>query len=112
MRQEVRQKQLAIRRAMTFGRARAIIAWLLDALSATTTYAEREPRRRVKHKWRPMYGWDLKLAPDTKLLDADGKPTRVKIAKIFTHKPGDIITSDNGKKYMVRPDQSLRLCTT
>ncbi len=100
--------------------ARAVTALLCDALDATTTYNEPVTPRsdHGAKKWRPFYGWDLGVVPGGNILDADGEPLYTKLERIFTHKPGDIVTSGSKshanvplKRYMVRQDQSLRLCT-
>jgi hypothetical protein len=97
-------------------RARAIVKDLLDSLGATTSYAQREPRRRVKLPWRALYGWQLAFtAKKGSVLDADGKPTQIELVKKFTAEPGDIVTSRASvrtgapaRRYMVRADRSLR----
>ena len=64
--------------------------------------------RRTKHPWRTLYGSGLALVPDGGVLDSDGKATNFKLAVVWTHKPGDIFASGNGRRYSVRPDRSLR----
>ena len=113
-RQERKAARAKIRQLKTVGRGRAILQFFQDALSATTTYSPREPRRRVKVPWRPLYGSYIALEADG-VLGADGKPTGVKLVRKWTHQPGDIVegnvkshTDAPLKRYMVRPDHSLR----
>ena len=103
-----------IRQLKTVGRGRAIIQALLEALGATTTYAEREPRRREKLPQTELYGSHFELKPNG-LYDGEGKPTGHTIVRVFSAQPGEIVTSRGGThtnapltRYMVRPDRSLR----
>lgn len=94
-------------------RARAVITDLLDSLGATTSYAQRTPRRREKLPWRALYGGQLAFTGDG-LLDAEGKHTGIKLVMKWTHEPGEIVESASrartgapARRYMVRADRSL-----
>lgn len=161
---EVRRARLLKRRKSFVERAKKVAQFLLDELGATTSY-DRKPfyycnkcgyagfserhsgckynaaevsRRRDKLPETTLYGWNLAVVPDGKLLDADGKPARLKIVKRFTHAPGDVVTSRAQRrielprkfdpvtlkplepkryrlepiKYVVQKDHSLRACTS
>lgn len=110
MRAHTRKLKLQARWLRTQAHGKAIIGFLLDALSATTTYNEpvtpRTPRVRPS---TDFYGSKLALVPDeSKLLGSDGKPTAFKLERQWTAQPGEIITDRRGQKYSVRPDHSLR----
>lgn len=70
--------------------------------------------KAFSHKhWRPIYGWAV-IAIGTGLLDADGNHTDSRLQRIFSHAPGDVVTSAGGKstgaapaRYIVNPNQSL-----
>lgn len=61
-----------------------------------------------------LYGSILGLVPDTAVLDADGKPTSLKLKRLWTAKPGDVLDSrqvdrdGTRRRYMVHGDRSIR----
>ncbi len=97
-----------------------ITKFLQDGLEATTSYSKedkpdlnRKPNHDGVPKWKRFYQFGSMLCADTSLLDADGNPTGFKLevkAVYRDHeaKPGDIITSGNGKSYMVQTNGSIR----
>lgn len=94
---------------------------LCSWLEATTSYNEpkdnlnKKPNHEGTPKWRRFYQFGPMLVMDeSAVLDSDGKPTSLKLeVKAVSYdrsvSPGEIITSGNGKRYMVQTNGSLRL---
>jgi len=98
-----------MRKASYLARRETVTKMLCDWLDATTTYREPETPRTPRWKgWTTFYGANLNLVPDGKLLDSDGKPTAYVTKRQWTAEPGEIIIDRSRRKYMVRPDHSLR----
>jgi hypothetical protein len=68
----IRIERQHLKRALLLARAKKIVQYWTDALSATTTYSDREPRRRIKIPWRTFYV-PKTLNPGDGKVDAEGK---------------------------------------
>jgi hypothetical protein len=102
-------KAAIFRKARHLAMAQTIIRQLCDWLDATTSYHEPEtPRTTRPPKWAPFYGSTLEVEGDG-LLDASGKPTRMRLVRKFTAEPGEIITMRSGARYAVQPSHALKL---
>lgn len=101
--------------------AKALANKLCEWLEATTSYSNEPkdnlntyPNHEAKPAWRRFYQFGPILEMGG-LLDADGKPTELKLAvKHISYdqsvQPGSIITSASGRKYIVQINGSLRKC--
>ena len=96
--------------------AKALANKLCEWLEATTTYAEvrgqKDPEDQ-KPKWRNFYSHGWALVADESAVSQDMSQVPVRPMKLMLHgnqrvQPGEIITSGNGVKYMLRPDGSIR----
>jgi hypothetical protein len=110
--------------ATRFGneRAKALANKLCEWLEATTSYVDlKEGLDRnwpcyddKRNRWRRFYQHGpVLMANESGILGCDEKPTGlVMVIKSVCYdkeaQPGEIITSGNGKRYMVREDGSLR----
>jgi len=97
--------------------ANKLCSWLEATTSYDTELKENitlKPNHEPTPKWRRFYQFGPTLVEDSSgVLDAEGKPTSLKleikhVAYDKGVQPGDIISSGNGRRYMVQPNGSIR----